>query len=313
MASIFIIKFSRRLGLFDIPGGRKIHKEQVSSLGGVALLLSYLIGLTISSWSFFSAWVIMPLILLFILGVLDDLKPIKAIHKLVFQCIAISFFIFNNPFSNIIAHLLPLGLLMLVMLNAYNFIDGINGLAAMWALLAFSFFGILYLPEIELQLPLLFISAAIIGFLPHNIRSGKLLMGDSGTMVIGYLLSVYAVVFSSQLTHHAEYKSFYLGIIYLFFLPIFDLIRVVCIRMFILKTSPFNADNRHLHHLLLRMGWSHLKTALILTSYHGIWLIALAILGKAYLSILLLLMISVSATLSFWIWKRVLQIEKQAN
>ncbi len=159
---------------------------------------------------------------------------------------------------------------MIVIINGMNLIDGIDGLAASIGITISATFGIYFYLVKEYELSL--ISCAIIGsllaFLRFNFsdKENKIFMGDTGSLLLGLYLTVLVIYFNelniknseSYFIHSAPSVSFGIMVI-----PMFDIIRVMLIRIG-LGRSPFKPDTNHIHHKLLRLGFSHKKSTLIL-------------------------------------------------
>lgn len=299
-------KYAQKWGLLDIPGGRKIHENETSSTGGVGVFLGMMMACVVSGFGIFKIEMLMPILLLFIMGVLDDIKPIPAFKKLKFQVIAVAIFLYLYPYPISFGNLLLLGFFLLALLNAYNFIDGIHGLAGLLAMVYLLVFTLIFWPYKDILLPLLALAGGILGFLPYNIRKGRILLGDSGTMLIAFSIGIFSsILFShSWVSQDLPHITF---LILIFFMPLFDLFRVMFIRFFIVRTSPFQADNRHLHHLLLRYGYSHSFAALSITAYQLLLLVLTFIFRRFDWSLeaLLLAAVFITTLLSYLLWLQV--------
>ena len=189
--------------------------------------------------------------------------------------------------------------IMVLIINAFNLIDGIDGLAASIGIIASVVFGAWFWLSGEFGYTIM--AVALIGtliiFMKHNFSNGteKIFMGDSGSLVIGFILAVFAVHFN-EINHtgkpfHQLYSSPSVSIAILI-VPLFDTLRVVAVRLRN-HQSPFIADNRHIHHLMLRAGLTHFRATLYISLFN-IFCIAVAFLcdrmGILYLGLLLLLL-----------------------
>jgi len=160
--------------------------------------------------------------------------------------------------------------LFVLITNAYNLIDGIDGLAGSVALMASLVFGLLfyqakYIGSATLTFAL---AGALIAFLKFNLsKKNKIFMGDTGSLIVGFMLAVFAVSFISysqvQTELGAKDSSPIVTAAILFF-PLMDIFRIFFIRIFIHKTSPFKADRNHIHHRLLDLGYSQLRATTII-------------------------------------------------
>jgi UDP-GlcNAc:undecaprenyl-phosphate GlcNAc-1-phosphate transferase len=287
-----IIFISRKFQLLDQPGQRKIHINYIPRLGGVAMFLSIGVSLWIAhklQWIDFGSSFWPPIfggsLCAFMLGLWDDLKNIPAKKKLVFQ-IFLGLLAFGLGFriDEIqvgLGHPLHFGSFspfitvfwIVMIMNAFNMIDGLDGLATGYAALVFSALSILgYLNGSDNVMVLSFVCAgACYGFLFFNYHPAKIFMGDCGSMMFGYILSI--------LTLSSGLENVTVNILTPFFLlafPLIDLFTTILRRIINAKTSEkgisylgairrtFEADGNHIHHRLLKLGFSQRKiTAMI--------------------------------------------------
>lgn len=323
-----IIAVSNHRQLFDAPNERSVHRTPIPLLGGVGIIFSMLITTLLTHWHLNiigNNIVFIGILIHFILGVRDDLLPVKPLQKLVLQALVAGLMIYSgiqltslqgifgvyeiNSFVGI-----PLSLLVfLIVINAYNLIDGINGLAGGIALVATLFFGVWFSLVGQVFFALLAFSSlgAILAFLYYNVSPAKIFMGDSGSISIGFILTVLLIHFvevNNELVDNAlAFKaSISIGISVLF-VPLFDFFRVFFWRI-LQKKSPFLPDKNHIHHLLLKVGYSQLKAAIILVTFN-VFIISityfLQYLGNFNLLILQLSLGSISTwVLSFLVKKR---------
>jgi len=264
----------------DATGGKKLHKNPVPASGGIALVLGIF---GASAWFYpdfllSEKWLFSGLAGIFILGLIDDLKPLGWLPKLIAQLLVISAIVvlagvhletvlFEDRFM-----LMPYWLSVLSSIgiltfgtNAFNFIDGSDGLAALVALTAI--LGMLFF-QIPFFNPFLFIVvAAVFAFRMLNKEPAKIFMGDSGSLVLGLLCSILLIKFIeadlSTTNYWLETYSQRLPIaIALFWYPIFDTLRVFLLR---LKAgeSLFERDKRHSYSVLLRLGYRPAFIALL--------------------------------------------------
>lgn len=282
-----IIRLSLVKRLYDKPDERKKHGDRISPLGGVAIF-----GGMIISFVFNTAHLSNPelnstlvaLFILFVTGVKDDLFPLVPYKKAIGQLLAVAVLIFQGDIrlvslyglfgvqdlSYVSSVLLSTGF-YLGIINSFNFIDGINGLSSGIALvvsLAYAWqFANLH-AELYLILTLC-IAGAQLAFLRYNLINARIFMGDSGSMVIGLLNALLTISFL-KINKVVSGDIIFLNIdamVYAFavlIIPVFDTMRVVLYRIFILKKSPLKADRNHIHHALLDIGLSHLQSTAIL-------------------------------------------------
>lgn len=255
-----VIRWADRHQHFDQTDDRKCHRGQISSLGGIAWFGASLLPvgfLILLEQSYFLIPLLACMLVLFGLSLWDDFRPLPALFRLGFQVI-LSIAIYLAGWQ------LPLGwlsfpatiLFILLMINAYNFIDGINGLLGTISLLAFCGFGIIFSLQEQQLWALMSWSAAggSLAFLRYNFgRSARIFMGDNGSTIIGLLLATFFLQSTKSIT--ATQLPTIIPALVLIALPILDLVRVVLVR---LKQghSPFHADRQHFHHLFVDFGWT---------------------------------------------------------
>ena len=283
----YIRSFSVKYIILDKPNPRKIHKKPVPNIGGLAIFIAYLFGIiclklfTNLEIQNIEIFILVSTIIL-IIGLLDDLFNLSAIIRLGLQFLVITFIYFkgisisnlNLGFLNINTYQIPDVLSFLVtsfwivgIINAINWIDGLNGLASgvvIFILLAIAKIAILK-SFIGLYLIALIISGACLGFLFHNLKPNNIIMGDNGSNFLGFNISIlclYAGGGDPLYSHDLSINP--LIPLSLLAYPVFDMTRVIFCRLR-RNSSPFLPDNAHFHHILLRKGFS--KTATIITIF----------------------------------------------
>lgn len=268
---------------------RSAHSVETPSFGGVAFFMTLV--LVISMFQSFQMepignHFIAGLTILFMVGLKDDLVVSTARAKLLGQLIAISFIVFSpemavtNLHGFLGVYHIPLWVgylistaFMILVINAFNLIDGINGLAAIVGIIVCSIFGFyFYLLD---SLFYIFLSVTVIGimfaFLRYNLSRGKhcIFMGDSGSLIIGFIIGFLALKVLTMPTQPflhatgfqpANRVPFVLAVL---FVPLFDTFRVILIRL-LEGRSPMQAGQDHTHHLLLKCGLSHVQASILL-------------------------------------------------
>ncbi len=303
-----------KLNILDLPSKRKIHKKPMPLLGGIPIFIAF--NLTIFLGILFnfeylekfytSKWMSIFIAQLIILGIgiYDDIKKTKPWVKFLFQIFAASLLIvaglgihiITNPFSgnsiNLGILFIPITILWVVgVTNALNLIDGLDGLATGTSLIAcITIFGIAYIYQnIGIALVSLILAGSIVGFLRYNFYPAKIFLGDSGSLLLGFLLAV----LSLQGSHKGAVMVAILAPILILGLPITDTL-LAMIRRFLKPINPvnyqnengklknllskgssiFKADKDHIHHRLLKIGFSQKKVVLIL---YGICIVLCAL------------------------------------
>ena len=249
------IKLAHSIGVLDYPDGvRKFQAAPVARLGGVAILFSLLLPLLSEPIPHPGA--ILAFVILLFCATLDDLFSLSPLMKLfmqAFSCVLLvgSFGLLGNiTFFGISLAALPPTLaffselfVALLLINGFNLIDGVDGLCATVATFSFT------MTFLFLQAPLaLCIAFAALGFLPYNLKS-RMYLGEIGTSLFGSF-GVYFILSSS-----ATAGAFRLELLFLFALPVLEVLTSFLRRLFLLK-NPFSADKMHLHHVILSLGAS---------------------------------------------------------
>ena len=280
-----VIKIADAKKLFDHPGDRKIHFTPVPSLGGVGIFAA----LTFSVTTFIAfskspeiQYFLSASIIIFFLGLKDDILLISPIKKFTGQLIAAFLLSFQGDFQlNSLHGFLGVQelhpaiatvftyLTLLVVINAFNLIDGVDGLAGMLGLVSTLFFGIVFALENQTAFAILSfaMSGSLIAFLMYNISPSRIFMGDTGSLLLGLVNAVLVIKFinlesgAGNILHFSAAPAVGFAVL---FIPLMDTLRVTLIRIYNGK-SPFDPDVNHIHHLLLKRGMSHIQITGILT------------------------------------------------
>jgi UDP-GlcNAc:undecaprenyl-phosphate GlcNAc-1-phosphate transferase len=277
-----IINVARAKNLMDASDDRSSHTGTVPNLGGIGVYLSIVVAITITGAVLDTKIFLLILgciTLLFFLGLKDDILVLSPGKKFAGQFIAaLLLIVFTDirisGFSGLLnITLMPYWLsvvftlfVYVLIINAFNLIDGIDGLAAGLALTATVAFGCVFYKYDDVSMVVL--AAAVVGaivpFLYLNFsKHSKMFMGDTGSMILGFILAVFAVRFinSSEGAVPRVYSSSspILVLSFLFF-PLLDTFRIFFIRLVIHKKSPFSADRNHIHHRFLSLGLTHMQT-----------------------------------------------------
>lgn len=274
-----------KMELVDEGGGRKIHKQPIPRVGGIAILIATLLPLfNLALWDndiSEALWSDKELILglaqglgvIGIVGIIDDLRGVPAIIKLGGQICAgllayqagIHIETLSIPFFQVLDlgwMSMPVTIFWFVLsINAVNLIDGMDGLAGSVVMLAGGtlFFMCLVEEQAVASLILLSMLGAVLGFLRYNVNPATIFLGDTGSMSLGFLLATVSVHFSqkSSVVFSLVASLMILG------LPIFDLSMAI-FRRFLSGKKIFSADQYHVHHILLRKGFSQRQSVLVL-------------------------------------------------
>lgn len=300
-----LLTVARQKRLFeDCNDDRKIHTGNIPSLGGVAIFTAFMVVFSASSYASILPgyeYIVSASILLFAAGLKDDLILIAAHKKLGLQVLAAALIIFGAGVS--IDNLggvfgiyeispwieIPLSFFtIIVVVNAINLIDGIDALAGSIGFFASLFFGAwFYLAGLMHLAAFSFILAASIsGFLWYNKPPAKIFMGDTGSLIIGFFLSIMAIKFL-QLSLTEPNVVFWqpaapVIAAAVLVVPLYDTLRVFIVRK-LKGLSAFEPDNEHIHHQLLDVGFTHGKTVATLLTIN-IVIVASIIFLSSYVS-----------------------------
>lgn len=283
-----IVRLAKARGLVAEPNGRTTHNNPTPNLGGIAifaaLILSILLlGNHIILYRY--RFVLASMTLVFFLGVKDDFYPLVAIKKFIGQLIVACIVVIAGDIRvsslqgllgiyelGYIVSVLISVLLVLSIINSFNLIDGVDGLASGVGIISSLFFGIWFLRDgmTGEALQAFILLGSLLVFYSFNMfgRRYKIFLGDSGAMIIGFLVAVLAIQFNeAHLAAEVMYPLWSAPVFTLCILvvPLFDIVRIIIIRIAGGK-SPFVADTNHIHHYLLELFGSHTKvTSVILT------------------------------------------------
>lgn len=269
-------KIATHINALDYPNERKVHKKPMPRIGGLAIYLAFLIGYMF--YGTISTQMISVLIggfVLLITGLIDDIKPIKARYKFISQliaaCIAVLYgkLYFDNltilglnlVFPTSINMILSI-IFIVAIINAINLVDGIDGLAGGISSIYFLTIAILgfilnKFGGLDIIMSLIMLGSTL-GFLVHNFPPAKVFMGDTGSMFLGFMIAVIALLGYKV----ATITSMIIPLLILF-IPILDTILAI-VRRIIKRESIATPDKEHIHHQILKMTSSPTKTVLLI-------------------------------------------------
>lgn len=275
----FVIRVAHKNSLYDLPDERKLHNQQISSLGGVAIfigvILSTLLVADSASYNTEFQYILAAFFVIFLVGVIDDLFCLKAWKKILGQLLATAMLTFKggllisslHGFLGLheLSYAASIGVsffTILLLINAFNLIDGVDGLAGSLGLAASLFFGIVFLVNNALPAAVLSFAmcGALLGFLMYNFPPAKIFMGDSGSTIIGLMCAILAIKFIENPFIQTSFSNSSVPAIAFGFLliPLMDVLRVFALRI-AKRQSPLAPDRNHFHHLLQSKGLTHLE------------------------------------------------------
>lgn len=297
-----VIKICNNKGLYDEPNARKVHKHAIPRLGGTLFLPSLGFGVAISCFVMYtnadqdimlnpsSLIIIAGSLLIYLIGILDDIKGMDATQKFVIQIVAAMLFplcnlMINNLHGIFGLYEIPIWasypltvFVILLIVNAMNLIDGIDGLASSLAIIILCAYSYLYG---SLNMPLfslisISLAGAVAAFFIYNVfgKVGhlKIFMGDSGSLILGYVIAYLAIKYQMDnecggLPYREESLLTSFSLV---FIPCIDVVRVALQRKLSGK-KMFEPDKTHIHHCIMAMGLDmHLTLLVILALFTAI-------------------------------------------
>lgn len=268
----FIKKIALHVGAVDLPNARKVHQKPMPRLGGLGIFFGFLLGyMAFGSYSETMNSILIASFVIVLTGVIDDIKPLKASHKFVGQLVAACIVVFYGKI--LLKDLSAFGLyfdfgtlsypltifFILGCINCMNLIDGLDGLAAGISSIYFLTIGIIASIQGSsgLDFVLTFIMlGSTLGFLVHNFNPASIFMGDSGSMFLGFIIAVIALLGFKNVTM----TSLIIPLLILA-IPILDTIFAI-IRRTLKGESISTPDKFHIHHQLLNRNFSQRATVL---------------------------------------------------
>lgn len=298
-------RIAYRIGAIDVPkDNRRMHDHPVPRLGGLAIALSFLLtALLFAEMDLQTEGILLGSIVILALGIVDDCMTLNALPKLIVQIFAAIIVVMHgctirfvtDPFSAILGTYFDLGILagpvtvfwIVLMTNAVNFIDGLDGLAVgVSSISATSMLVIaLLVSEENVAVMLACLLGSCLGFIPYNFNPAKIFMGDTGSTFLGFILATMSIqgLFKIYAVISFAVPFLILGI------PFLDLTFAVIRRLWN-RQNPMIADRGHIHHRLIDMGFSQKQTVAItytLTGILGVAAVLLAESGEAKTMILI--------------------------
>lgn len=332
-----VIQIAEKKKLYDIPDERKLHTRLIASLGGIAIFGGFIVAALLSiqgQYNYEFQYFFAAAIVIFFLGLKDDLMILSATKKFIGQIIAASILIHlggirldsmyglfgfeqvSEGFGLALSYLT-----IIVVINSFNLIDGVDGLAASLGILSMLIFGS-YFFAVNMQAYALLsfsMAGALIAFMIFNNHPAKIFMGDSGSLMIGLVNAILVIKFIN-VAHDPSVaipitSSVAIGFAILI-VPLLDTLRVFSVRI-INGKSPFTPDRNHVHHLLLERGLGHAAVTFTCVSIN-VGFILLAWFGRSLgttllLSIMLVLAFSGLGVLYYYRRRRFMVISKRVD
>ena len=314
-----LIKMIHRFKLFDVPDLRKEHIIPIPTMGGIASCAG--MAVACAFWYQFSRdnFIIsffFSTAVLFAIGMMDDLKNLSARYKLGIQLGVALLIAFSGvritSFSGLFGiDELPISaqytftiLAIAGITNAFNLIDGIDGLAGGLGFMSLVMLGLFLTLSGDANNAIIAfaLGGGLLGFLYYNFNPARIFMGDTGSLVLGFVISVLCIrliqlnsgLASPVIPHVPVFAMSIVAI------PVFDTLRVFALRTWSGR-SPFSPDKNHIHHLLTNNGWSHSFTSKMICGVHALVLIVGYLLKDLpqYLGFSILLLIMLATVVVF--------------
>ena len=314
--SIIFVSYTKKL--LDEPNHRTIHESLTPRLGGLAIFAGFMSAITIfGNLSYGVQQLLAGCLIMFFIGVKDDIVSVSAFKKFFVQLLAAGivmvigdvritsfqgiFGIYNLDPGTSYAFTF---LVIIGITNAINLIDGMDGLAGSVGLIISLTFGVyFFFYENPYAFVALSLAGGVIGFLKYNIYKAKIFMGDTGSLLCGFIISVLAIQFVEMKMVESA-PALAIGIL---IIPVFDTLRVFTIRI-LNGRWPFHPDRNHIHHRLLAMGFSQVSSLLILVGLNitsiGFMILFDDLGNFQLLFIMLVFMVFISLLLDFGVKER---------
>ncbi len=276
-----IIHFANTFRLYDSGGERSAHEGTVPIFGGVAIFSGIIFTLLLWSKIEHIQFVLVSMVIVFFVGIIDDLLALSPFKKLLGQILDIVVIIYlgdlqiERMHGVLGMHELSLFLsvictifTVIVITNGFNLIDGVDGLAAGVGIISSLCFAILAFlaSQFDMAVVGVALSGSLLGFLRFNRHPAKIFMGDTGSLVVGLILSILAInmVDTGLMLRSEQFPNkgplLAIGILSV---PLFDSLRVFVVRL-LKGMNPLSADKGHIHHALLDLGLNHKQTSRVI-------------------------------------------------
>lgn len=323
-----IISVAKDKDLFVLPGERSSHTSPTPALGGIAIVTGAIFSIVL--WTPFQLfanlqYILSAFIILFLIGVKDDLAPMSPGKKMTAQLLAAAILIYRcdirlyglygvfgleDEFGQLVFILFSF-ITIIVITNAFNLLDGIDGLAGSISALIMVTLGVWFFVTGSNELTAVaFASAgAVTAFLRYNYTPARIFMGDTGSLFVGLVCAILIIRFINDnhalpVGHMFKFNHTPAVAIGIIMLPLFDTLRVFIARI-ARKGSPFKPDRRHIHHMLIDYGYTHMQATMLLIFIHMMFTVMVFSLQQWMgLHSLLALELGVAITLTIWLYKK---------
>ena len=306
-----VLQIAEMKKLYDVPDERKVHTHAVASLGGVGIFGGFLLAALLSIQGYLNPefqYFFAAALVIFFLGLKDDLVVLSATKKFIGQVVAASIIIHLGGIKLDSMHglfgfdqlpdafaLALTYLTIIVVINSFNLIDGIDGLAASLGIMTMLIFGTyFYMVGFQAYALLAYsLGGSLVAFLIFNHHPAKIFMGDSGSLMIGLINSILVIKFINVASDPAiaiPIESTAAVGFSILIVPLLDTLRVFAIRIF-KGCSPFTPDRNHIHHLLMNWGLGHAAITLLCVGINILFVVfayTFRSIGPTYLLLMML-------------------------
>lgn len=322
-----VLKISIMKNLVDNPDARKLQRNPVPVMGGIAVFFGIVIGICSSQMMFNSPNVFMlvaAMLIMLYTGTIDDIIDLSPTIRFIIEILVVLWMMYINKSSidcfwglwgvDTIPQWIsyPLTIFASVgIINAINLIDGVNGLSSGFCFMASVMFAIIFYTTGNTVMATIATSAAgaITPFFFHNVFGyhTRMFIGDGGTLVIGMMMSMFTISILGQNSVCADYAESGLSLVAMTLailaIPVFDTLRVMTSRI-IRGTSPFHPDKTHLHHLFIELGFSHAGTTISILTINFLvvvlWFVSYKLGASIEVQLYIVIALSILTTFIFY-------------
>lgn len=325
-----ILRLAFRCNVMDTPNARKLQTRPIPVMGGLAVFIGWLAAMAVMMYGYgyyVIPWRLVVVALMVMVGVVDDIRGLSAILRLIVEIgvICIMIFLVGTAFDCFhglwgLPNNLPRGFYIpftifagVGIINAINLIDGVDGYCSGYCAIASLVFALFFFHSHDYLFAgwALACVGALVPFILHNIfgQESKMYLGDGGTLMMGTILAMFVFRVLCRNASNHVYAETGFGLIpmvlAIFAIPVFDTIRVMISRIF-QGRSPFAPDKTHLHHLFIEMGFSHVGTTVILLSANFfvvlVWWLAYSLGSSINAQFYIVVALSLAETWAFYPW-----------
>lgn len=322
-----VLKIAIIKNLVDNPDARKLQRNPVPVMGGIAVFFGIIIGLCCAQTLFSHHNVfllISAMLVMLYIGTIDDILDLTPTIRFAIEILIVAWIIYvNNASINSLWGLWgaysipewvawPLTIFAAVgIINAINLIDGVNGLSSGFCFMASALFATIFYLTGNIVMTVLAASAAgaIVPFFLHNVfgKTTKMFIGDGGTLVIGTMMSIFVMEILHSGSMCKPLADSGLGLVpmtlAILAIPVFDTLRVMSMRI-LRGTSPFHPDRTHLHHMFIELGFSHVGTTVSILSLNfmvvAAWYLSYRLGASVDVQLYIVLALSILITFAFY-------------